>query len=461
MHVLNVTDYDLKTYGRLRSASRRIKIREEEGKGVFPAFPSLLADVWCGLFKKEPALVDKESVAGQAEPNHMVMQELFKNPEFVSLREFTMHDEFASAIGALHLTGELLRLFRKEEQNPGEDMGQDENGQSGGQNGETAEDAGKAVLARLTSEEDGEIWAQAVRAAVEKTAEEQADVLALVGDVGGGYGTGPGQMRKAPAKEALALADAISDKPLLKKVADLAGRAKAIAAAKQKSKTREAVERSGVETGNDISRLLPSEILMLRHAKKDFLRRYAEGQLFQYAKEGKERVGQGPVVVCIDTSGSMTDLDPQSKAIMVALLAIARRQRRAFAVVNFADARQCRCWEYPRPQDIGPAELIEMITQFYGGGTDFQTPLTWAAEVIEHDQFKKADVVFITDGNARLSQVWLRDFLAKKKQKEFQVISIALGSSSDKLTTLSGFSDQVIEADELFDEKVLQTALSI
>lgn len=411
MHVLNVTDYDLKTYRRLLMASRRLRGREQEGEEILPSFPSLLADVWCALFNEKPLLVDEENVAGELRLNRAIMQNLLQNPEFAALREFTQHDEFASAVGALHLTGEILRLFRQDGQEPGAAGGQGETGEPCKQDGE----ATSAVLACLASKEGREILAQAVRAAAEKTTEEQADVIALVGDVGRGYGTGPGQMRRVPAKEALALADAISDKPLLKKVADLAGRAKEIAAPKQKAKTREAVQRSGVEMRNDVSRLSPSEIMMLRRAKRDFLRRYAEGQLLQYARDGKERLGKGPIVVCIDTSGSMADLDPQSKAIMVALLAIARRQKRAFAVVNFSDAWQCRCWEYPHPQDVEVEDLIEMVMLFYGGGTDFQRPLTRAVEIIERDQFKRADVVFITDGDAPVSSAWLRDFLKRKE----------------------------------------------
>ena len=65
-----------------------------------------------------------------------------------------------------------------------------------------------------------------------------------------------------------------------------------------------------VTTGNDLARILPSELMLLAdpRTKADFLLRFAENRLLQYDLRGFEREGQGPIVVCIDESGSTSGI---------------------------------------------------------------------------------------------------------------------------------------------------------
>ena len=59
-----------------------------------------------------------------------------------------------------------------------------------------------------------------------------------------------------------------------------------------------------MELGNDLGRLLPVELVKLRHprlhglAMRDLLERKA----MQYALTGKERLGKGPLVLLLDRS---------------------------------------------------------------------------------------------------------------------------------------------------------------
>jgi uncharacterized protein with von Willebrand factor type A (vWA) domain len=62
----------------------------------------------------------------------------------------------------------------------------------------------------------------------------------------------------------------------------------------------------------------------------------------QYDLIGHETEGQGPIIIAIDESGSMTTDyggmtgEVWSKAVMLALLSIARLQKRDLAVIHFS-----------------------------------------------------------------------------------------------------------------------------
>src|SRR5207245_9845248 len=85
---------------------------------------------------------------------------------------------------------------------------------------------------------------------------------------------------------------------------------------------------------------LPPEPLPLHHPvlHRDFARGLIEGRLRSCAVRGDER-GRGPMIVCLDGSGSMAgDKEIWSKAVALTLLEIARRQRRLFRFICFSSA---------------------------------------------------------------------------------------------------------------------------
>jgi uncharacterized protein with von Willebrand factor type A (vWA) domain len=70
---------------------------------------------------------------------------------------------------------------------------------------------------------------------------------------------------------------------------------------------RASEETFDVELGRTLDRLLPPELLALRHPtlRRDLLRRHAEGQLLCYRLRGADERGRGPMIVCLDGSSSM------------------------------------------------------------------------------------------------------------------------------------------------------------
>jgi len=70
-------------------------------------------------------------------------------------------------------------------------------------------------------------------------------------------------------------------------------------------------------------------------------------------------------------------------------------------------------------------------------------------ELISKQSFKKADVVFITDGKAPIGPKFLSGFLESKKSKEFRVFGVLIQSHNTE--TVKKFSDEIIEVAELLD----------
>ena len=192
----------------------------------------------------------------------------------------------------------------------------------------------------------------------------------------------------------------------LKKITRLAGRLERIAASKARSRVKPGVgEVHGIDLGNDLSRLLPAELATLRHPRLrlHLLSRLLQRQALTYGMKGKEPQGKGPIVVLLDESGSMRadDKDIWSKAVCLALLSTATRQKRAWHLVAFNGAI---IREVSIPAGQATLHLIEQaLDHRCSGGTDFDAPVLRAVEIIKSSRtMKQADVVIITDGEDEL-----------------------------------------------------------
>lgn len=91
----------------------------------------------------------------------------------------------------------------------------------------------------------------------------------------------------------------------------------------------------------------------------------------QYEQKGYEVLGKGLIVLCLDQSGSMHKLDTQSKGFMLALISIARKQKRDFCLVLFST--RTKILKYERGK-IKSSDMISLAQTFLVGGTDFALP---------------------------------------------------------------------------------------
>jgi hypothetical protein len=166
-------------------------------------------------------------------------------------------------------------------------------------------------------------------------------------------------------------------------------------------------EVKGAKLGGDIDRVLPTELAML--GDEELADMQAMKLLTDNAPvlemEGRESKCRGPLVLCIDESGSMSDShaapayhgrNTWAKAAAVALTRIAWQENRPVKVCHFGSGSEAQ----DVPKDDHRA-LFEMARSFLSGGTCFSVAFKRGRQLVgdlEAEGFKGADIVMITDG---------------------------------------------------------------
>lgn len=292
----------------------------------------------------------------------------------------------------------------------------------------------------------------AIGNAMEETQKDTKIIRLLTQKGGAGQGNSHGQKSESDNDVAvsLELARQLKNNVQIKRVTEIAGRMKKIAFSKKKEKVL-SMAKQRVETGNDIDRLVPNELLLFNtpDTHQYFLKRYSESQCIQYSKKAKDKAGKGPVICCIDVSGSMqSTLDTISRAewakgVAFALYSIAMRDKRPFHLIEF-DAYVIDNYQIKKSET---EKIVRLLTPRSLGGTDFYKPLQEAFKIISSkNEFKKADIIFITDGDANLSGTDIKWISEQKKAKKTSILSIQLDKSGYR-NTLEHFSDMVIKYD--------------
>jgi len=231
------------------------------------------------------------------------------------------------------------------------------------------------------------------------TIKESQDAMA---GLMGGHGVGSLRVTGTPD----AIRTALRRNAKLARVAKLAGRLRATASQKQRTKTQYAREEiADVTCGDDVSRMVASELMLLGDEDTEMLlyRKMLEHSAIQYELRGKERLAQGPIVFVLDESGSMQgSRDEWAKACAIAIMEIASRQKRPFALVHFDSSVKRRDVFADPSAGISIEKLAEMVGFFSGGGTNIAAGLSAASDLIktlpEGKTLRKADIVLISDG---------------------------------------------------------------
>ena len=160
---------------------------------------------------------------------------------------------------------------------------------------------------------------------------------------------------------------------------------------------------AGITIGNDISAVLPSELAMLAEKRTQtvFYRNFTARrlQLFASASQSKSpnKHQDGPVIVCIDTSSSMTG-EPMmvAKALAVAVAIIAWRRKRDVIMVKYSNDYECIDLGHNRSMF---AEMIQFLSYVASGGNNENGLFKWLFNEIipNHEEYDTADLLSISD----------------------------------------------------------------
>ena len=186
----------------------------------------------------------------------------------------------------------------------------------------------------------------------------------------------------------------------------------------------------GICLGSRIDRMLGSEAALLMHpvGRKLWRARWAEARLLSYDTEAvlvdwrpdpaapprqslappePEALERGPIIVCLDTSGSMRGA-PENIAKAVALQAVrtAHQERRGCLLIAFGGPGELIERELaagPRGHAVpdarnGLAAVLDLMGQGFDGGTDLQDPIERAIERVHQSRWASADLLVVSDG---------------------------------------------------------------
>jgi len=186
----------------------------------------------------------------------------------------------------------------------------------------------------------------------------------------------------------------------VQRVAKLAGRMYAAMRGARSSRVAGLPEEVyDVEQGDNLARLLPSEMVQLFDAELEIptFQRLVERQTLQYAMRGEGEAGKGPLVLALDESGSMhAQRREWSKAAAIALMRVAFEEKREVAVVHYSTSTVVR--------QIKPGDakgVVDMIRHFLDGGTAIGRALAVSVETVRELTKRGqhgADIVLVTDG---------------------------------------------------------------
>ncbi len=329
-----------------------------------------------------------------------------------------------------------------------------------------------------TLQADSEARADAVRRAARQGLQQAESMIdettAVINTFSGGYGpsTGFGKGdQPLTTKDKIALAQRVGQSKRLQQLAQLCGRFTRIALAVQRSRVQHPPDEvTNITFGDDLELVLPSELALLADPDLEdlFFLRFAEKSLLQYELIGSEKQGRGPIIVALDESYSMVSTfagstyskELWSKAVTLALLAIARLQKRDFVVIHFASRGQLQLHRFPKGEGSYP-DVIATMDSFFGGGTDFEPWMEQALTLVEEAALNKADVICVSDGLAEIDRATLERWQRVRKLREMRAYAVLIGTN-EGAEVLASLTDALLTLANLGeDTDILQTIFAL
>lgn len=209
-------------------------------------------------------------------------------------------------------------------------------------------------------------------------------------------------------------------------------------------------ETRGVQRSGRIARMLPAEAMLLGHPRLRLVwhARRAERTLLAYEDDDhlredclrpaavlrpsqrpapERRLERGPMLVCVDTSGSMQGgAEAVAKAVVLEAVRCAHAQRRA-----------CRVYAFGGPDEVvemelgvdaeGVGRLARFLGQGFGGGTDICGPLERAIARLDEAGWALADLLIASDGEFGATPALAARVEAARRERGLRVQGILIG----------------------------------
>lgn len=494
--VFRSTKLEDSIYADLRKDDNAIAALEEAAQQKLHSFPALSRDVYQAFYSLLPKRNEEERLSGLAQRfnlpilNQMLQSESYPTlktvcegrelPAYEAAAEFTaqisdnlnsLMEQFGGGQGALQtleklqnardqaadeLSALLQRLLQSKERN--ETLEQAAVDAANKAESKQRQVDAVSKMADATAAQHKDEIALAVSQAAKAASERAEEVQNIIG----AWSDAPGNMERTEPN--LELLNMVRQNQQLQEISRYLGRFRELFAKGRKNAYAYGRgENYSLELGNDLSRVITSEFAMLASSQTMplFLRKYQQKQLKQYRRREPICKGMGDIICCLDESGSTRgDAAAWGKAVALTLLEIAAENGRNFALIHFSGPG-CVKADLFRPGEYTVADKLSAAQTFLDGGTDFETPMTKAVDLMEHAGFENADIVFITDGECAMSDEYLEQLRISQQLHHFSITGILLDDGFSSMDfSLKDFCQDIFRTSELMGDEIVKQLLN-
>lgn len=211
-------------------------------------------------------------------------------------------------------------------------------------------------------------------------------------------------------------------------------------------------EIDGLRYSNDIASVLPTELALMKNpaAKKLFQLKFAQKQLlsFDYQNDAAEskveteqeedsvekKAPKGPIIVCVDTSGSMHGTPENiAKTVTFALSKIAiEEERKCYLIAFSVGTKPIDLSDFKTGNALN--ELVRFLQISANGGTDLTEAISHALQVLSGANYRNADVLVISDFVMDALSDDLVKAIEAEKEKNTDFYSLEIGTSGNQGT---------------------------
>lgn len=496
---IETDSFDRALFADLEAESEQMRDIIESGSNLLPEFRALMLDLFAAFYKHNVLFLPETDTRVSSGLRRRILAEVLRDGSYAPLREETVLDGFRSSLAAMDMGRKVLEWLRSVD-GPGErsllkewetdnaereveelsqemDTWEEVGEEMGEEPGEREKEFERALgekksefkrekqnLERLEGEleERHENTDHKLKNMVKSLMKETAGRIEDVEEEIMSWGASMGTAGERSVGEKLDLASKLFTNQKLRRLSHIVGSLREeMLSGRRKSWAKRGSEVYDVASGDDLGRIIPSELASLGNPllKTDFKKRFIEGRLLQYSL--KEEKGRGPLVICLDGSSSMEgNKELWSKGVCLTLLDIAKRERRKFCVIVFSSGgAPLRVFESGAGEGstgwgMKEKDIFELAEYFPGGGTNFEEPLNRALDVLGESSFRRGDIVFITDGEAGVGDAWLENFKRERERLGFKVYSVLIDlSERESWGTLATFSDKVTSVTKLTSQE--------
>ncbi|WP_051219086.1 VWA domain-containing protein [Oceanobacter kriegii] len=171
----------------------------------------------------------------------------------------------------------------------------------------------------------------------------------------------------------------------------------------------------GLRLGRDLEHVLPSELALLSDPDTELLfdLKFIESRLMCFDVQSLDhqpeededgdptdisRAVRGPMIICVDTSGSMSG-PPMTvaKAVTLFLASQAREENRPCLLISYSTSVEELSLSDEQDPEQNRNNLMAFLTRSFEGGTDITPALERSLELMQTDQYRRADLLVISD----------------------------------------------------------------